>query len=142
MADVAKLAYVSVMAPDELIEEQAYLIARGVRPLSLLGHCRAEPDLMLTISTRLERLSAGQCIPFVLDRGDGNADYGFAAGEWVLDLYAWLFRDASMDIPEKQKARIAGLLLGYGVEAIRAHEEGNSGRLFPVTNGSGGSTSS
>ena len=119
--------------PDELVEEQAYLVSRGVRALSLLGHCEASPDGMLAMATFLERHGEPTAIPFVLDRGDGCADYGFAASRWVLDLYSWLAKGA---VPDQQKARIVGLLLGYGVQAIRDYEEGNSGRLFPVASAS------
>jgi hypothetical protein len=60
-------------------------------------------------------------------RRDGVADYGYAASAWVLDLLAWLNSDA---VPLNQQHRIVGLLLGYGVAAIRSFEEEGSGRRF------------
>ena len=113
----------------ELIREQAYLIANGVRPLALLGTCEAESTTMLRVTTQLENAAGPAAIPFVVDRGDGLADFGYAASAWALDLFRWLSR-ADSAIPAEQKHRIRGLLLGYGVEAIRSFEERSCGRLF------------
>ena len=113
----------------QLIREQAHLIASGVRPLALVGTCEAEPGTMLRVSTQLEGAASAQAIPFVLDRGDGLADFGYAASRWVLDLWQWLTHEGG-DVPAIQRHRIRGLLLGYGVEAIRSFEERSSGRLF------------
>jgi hypothetical protein len=63
----------------ELIREQAHLIASGVRPLALAGTCEARPVTMLRVTTQLECASGPKAIPFVLDRGDGLADFGYAA---------------------------------------------------------------
>jgi hypothetical protein len=113
----------------ELIREQAHLIASGVRPLALAGTCEARPVTMLRVTTQLECASGPKAIPFVLDRGDGLADFGYAASSWVLDLFRWVTQ-AGDAIPANQKHRIRGLLLGYGVEAIRSFEERTCGRLF------------
>ena len=42
---------------EDTLREHAYLVARGVRPLSLAGHCLADadPDLLLRVATNLER---------------------------------------------------------------------------------------
>jgi hypothetical protein len=130
------------LASDDLIHEQAILIARGVRALALIGTCEAEQVVMLRVATKIERLAYGHIIPFVLDRRDGTAEYGYAAAQWVLDLLRWLFWDSPETIPPKQKDRILGLLCGYGVEAIRSFEERGSGRLFEVLILSDGSASS
>jgi len=119
----------AVELSSELIREHAYLIANGVRPLALLGTCEAEPATMLRVTTQLENAACPNSIPFVLDRGDGFADFGFAASSWALDLFQWVTR-ADSRIPTRQKHRIRGLLLGYGVEAIHAFEERSCGRLF------------
>lgn len=113
----------------ELIREQAYLIANGVRPLALVGSCQADSETMLRVTTQLENAAEPDAIPFVLDRGDGFADFGYAASQWVLDLFQWVTR-ASSGVPRRQMHRIRGLLLGYGVDAIRSFEERSSGRLF------------
>lgn len=113
----------------ERIREQACLIANGVRPLALIGTCEAEPGTMLRVSSQLENAAGPSAIPFVLDRGDGFADFGYAASGWALDLFQWITR-IDNEIPELQKHRIRGLLLGYGVEAIRSFEERSCGRLF------------
>jgi len=113
----------------ELLREQAYLIANGVRPLALVGTCEAKPATMLRVTTQLENSAGSSAIPFVLDRGDGLADFGYAASSWALELFQWVTR-ADSGVPARQKHRIRGLLLGYGSEAIRAFEERSCGRLF------------
>ena len=113
----------------ELLREQACLIANGVRSLALVGTCEAEPVTMLAVTTQLENAAAPSAIPFMLDRGDGLADFGYAASAWALDLFQWVSRPDSL-VPARQKHRIRGLLLGYGVEAIRSFEERALGRLF------------
>jgi hypothetical protein len=113
----------------ELVREQAYLIAKGVRPMALMGTCVADPTTMLRVTSQLEIAAEPNAIPFVLDRGDGLADFGYAASSWALDLFQWITRDDGL-IPAHHKHRIRGLLLGYGVEAIRAFEERSCGRLF------------
>jgi hypothetical protein len=119
---------------NDLIREQSYLIARGVRALALLGHCTNEPVEMLRRATLLDSLAEPGAIPFVIDRGDGFADWGFAAAQWVLDLYSWLTKKTAQDaVPQQQVARILGLLLGYSTDAIRQFEENRSGRLFTAS---------
>ena len=110
--------------------EQAYLIARGVRALALLGHCSADPLEMLIHLSQLERSAEQGTIPFVVDRGAGIADYGYAAARWVVDLYQWVVTADAATLPTSHRDRIIGLLLGYSVEAIRNDEEQASGRRF------------
>lgn len=108
-------------------QESAYLVARGVRALALTGHCDAEPLEMLQVATEAERWAEHGAIAFVLDRGDGVADVGYAGAQWVIDLYRWTVTEPAAD---SQKHRILGLLLGYSVAAIRDHEEVSAGRMF------------
>ena len=119
----------AVELSQELIREQAYLIANGVRPLALVGSCEADSETMLRVTTQLENAAEPNAIAFVLDRGDGFADFGYAASQWALDLFQWATR-ADSSVPRRQVHRIRGLLLGYGVEAIRSFEERSGGRLF------------
>lgn len=121
--------WLAVELSSERIQEHAYLIANGVRLLALIGTCEAEPATMLRVTTQLENAASPNSIPFVFDRGDGLADFGYAACSWVLDLFQWATR-ADSRIPARQKHRIRGILLGYGAEAIRTFEERSSGRLF------------
>lgn len=107
--------------------EQAYLIARGVRPLAIVGHCTDDPKVMFKVASELEDCSSHGAIPFVAPRDDGVADYGYAGSRWVIDLLRWAQTDA---VPDEHRHRIVGLLLGYSVEAIRSYEEQNCGRLF------------
>ncbi|MBI3326041.1 MAG: hypothetical protein HYZ81_04970 [Nitrospinae bacterium] len=110
--------------------EQASLIARGVRALALLGHCPADPLEMRVRLSQLERSATQGAIPFVVDRGDGIAEYGYAAARWVVDLYQWVVTADAATLPTSHQHRIIGLLPGYSVEAIRNDEEQASGRRF------------
>lgn len=105
------------LPPDETLREAAYLIARGVRPLALVGTCAASDAL----STRHHLLIAGErdAIPFVLPSGDGGAKCGYASHAWVIDLLKWVDSFA----PARQRHRILGLLLGYAPDEVRAFEE-------------------
>jgi hypothetical protein len=124
------LSTVTPLPSEDALREQAYLVARGVRPLSLAGHCRVgcEPDLMLRVATHVERHAETSVIPFVVDHGDGIASYGYAESRWALDLYEWAVSDPS--VPQEQRHRIIGLLLGYGAPAVSRYEEEGSGRRF------------
>lgn len=116
-------------ASDDLLREQAWLVARGVRSLALVESIPADHVQMLMAASRLEAAADRMtCLPFVLDRGDGTADCGYACGTWALDLYRWA--STSREVPPMQADRIRGLLFGYGPEAIRSHEETGSGRRF------------
>lgn len=115
------------MVCDALLQEQAYLVAHGVRPCALVGHCKTEYLEMLKVATRLERSAWPGAIAFVCNRGDGIADYGYAASRWVIDLLMWAATDT---VPEKHRHHITGLLLGYSPFAIRAHEEQGAVRRF------------
>ena len=118
---------------EDVLREQAYLVSRGVRPLSLAGHCHvdAAPDMLLRVATQIERTADANVIPFVVDHGDGVASYGYAEARWALDLYEWTVRDPS--VPQEQRHRIVGLLLGYGAPAVSRYEDEGSGRRFAAT---------
>ncbi|MFA4974794.1 MAG: hypothetical protein WC683_19510 [bacterium] len=115
--------------PQDYVSEAAYLVARGVRPMAIVGSIRSDKELMLRAASSLEIISLGeQVVAFVTPRDDGFADCGFAAARWVVDLYAWLVKCS--DVPEEHAHRIRGLLLGYSAGAIRDHDERGSGRRF------------
>lgn len=116
---------------DDLIHEQAYTVARGVRSLALVGHCPADSITMLTTATRIEQLAIPGAIPFVIDRGDGVADFGFARASWAIDLYRWMTNNDA--VPEVHQHRIVALLLGYDPLAVREFEELASGRVFDAS---------
>jgi hypothetical protein len=126
----------------EVLAEQAYLVARGVRQLSLAGHCQlpeGDPTALLTVATHVERHTEPNVIPFVVDHGDGVASYGYSESRWALDLYEWAVTDPA--VPQEQRHRIIGLLLGYGSPAVSRYEEEGSGRRFSAISfcGSGAS---
>jgi hypothetical protein len=121
----------SSMPSEEVLAEQAYLVARGVRQLSLAGHCHlpeGDPTALLTVATHVERHTEPNVIPFVVDHGDGVASYGYSESRWVLDLYEWAVTNPA--VPQEQRDRIIGLLLGYGTPAVSRYEEEGSGRRF------------
>ena len=119
----------AVLPSDDLLSEQAYMVARGVRPLALVGHCPADPMTLLRVATRIERVVCPGAVPFVIDHGDETASFGYAGSAWALDLYEWA-NDPAL-VPQEQRHRINGLLLGYSVPAISRHEDETSGRRFP-----------
>ena len=107
---------------DEMLTEQAYLIQRGVRPLVLLSPFPTEHFLMQKVVTRLGTVSHGLAIPFVIDRGDGTAECGFAMNRWVVETLDWVFKEVS----PPHSHRIVGLLLGYSAPAIENFEQRQS----------------
>ena len=111
---------------DEFLEESAYLVSRGVRPMALAGTCEAGPMVMLRASTRLGTAAMRfDALPFVIDFGEGRADCGYATAKWVIDLYEATWRDRS-----PFRHQITGLLLGYSPSAIARHEENGTSRRF------------
>lgn len=114
-------------ASTDLVREQAYLVERGVRALSIIGQCTADEVTMLRVATELEAVPEN-AIPFVCDLGNGMADYGFAAQPWVVSLYEWVAKQNAA--PAEHRHRILGLLLGYDPSAIASFEARRSGRRF------------
>jgi hypothetical protein len=117
----------------DLLADQAYQVARGVRALALLGHCPADEMTMLRVATEVERAACSGVVPFVVDHGDGFASFGYAGAAWAVDLYEWA--NDSTQVPQEQRHRINGLLLGYSVPAISRHEDENAGRRFVTASG-------
>lgn len=113
----------------EIIQEHLYLVDRGVRALALIGHCEAEKDTMFRIYSILDCESRHGSIPFVIDRGDGLADFGYGSAAWTVDLYRWAVTENG-SVPDRQRSRILGLLLGYSIDSIARFEEAQSGRFF------------
>lgn len=118
----------SFLPSDDLLGEQAYLIARGVRRLALVGMCPAEQTVMTRVATRIEEHGNENCVPFVVNLQDGHAAFGYASAGWALDLYEWIM--TTKHVPQEQRERVLGLLLGYGTEAISHYESQGTGRRF------------
>src|SRR4051812_38484221 len=76
------------------LAESAYLVARGGRPLGLAGHCPSEGATMRRMAFLVESHAEPGAIPFLADRGDGFADYGYAASKWAIALFRWAQSDA------------------------------------------------
>ena len=113
------------------IQEHAYLISRGVRPLSLFNPFLADPLLMLRVSTRLENLSLSLqgAIPFVVDEGKGMAIAGYAASRGVVETFLWVEKTA----PKPHRDMLLGLLLGYSIPAIATYEQEQSIQQFDMS---------
>lgn len=106
------------MPSEDLLREQSYLVARGVRPMSLIEWRRSDSPTLTRLSTLLDANRQAGALPFVIDHGDGNASYGYAAARWVVELYEWV---SNKEIPQERRDSILGLLLGYSVAAIGDH---------------------
>ena len=118
------------LSNDELAE-QARLIDRGVRPMTLFSPFDSDSDLMLRVATRLETLSANtSSVSFVIDRGNGFADCGFAAHIWVVETFRWIGEQANNS---PYRSRILGLLLGYSATAIQNFEQQKNVRWFTLS---------
>ena len=103
----------------DLINEQAWLISRGVRPLALLESKSKSGTEMHNEFVRLNQMVVEPAIPFVLPRKDMDcAMVGFASNQWVIDLLEWSYDNA----PLRQRHCIIGLLLGYSASAIAEHD--------------------
>jgi hypothetical protein len=113
----------------DVLAEHAYLVARDVRPLAIGGHFPTGAASTLRIATLIEDAATGEdVLPFVIDHGDGSGSFGYAVNLWTLDFYEWSVTDRA--IPEQQRHRIIGMLLGYSPVAISRYEESGSGRRF------------
>ncbi len=119
------------MESKDLLEEQNYLIERGVRSLALIGQCKSDEEIMLKTITQLESVCSGRAIPFIIDRGDGIAEYGYASHPWVISLYK-LALAANPEISKKQRGYIIGLLLGYSPEVISHFGEQSEYRIIKI----------
>jgi hypothetical protein len=121
----------------DVLSEHAYLVARDVRPIAIAGHFPSASADALRIATLIEGAAREDAVPFVIDHGDGSGSFGFASNRWALDFYEWAVTDRS--IPEQQRHRIIGMLLGYSPVAISRYEESGSGRRFIRSAGSASS---
>lgn len=111
----------------DVLAEHAYLVARGVRPIAIASHFPTDSASMLRIATLIEEAASGEdVLPFVIDHGDGSGSFGYAANRMTLDFYEWAVTDRS--IPEQQRHRVIGMLLGYSPVAISRYEELGAGR--------------
>src|SRR4051794_24143635 len=89
---------------EDLLKEQAYQVARGVRALSIVGHCAADQMMMIRVATEVERSSCPGAVAFVIDHANGFASFGYAGASWVVDLYEWA--NDSTQVPQEQRHRI------------------------------------
>lgn len=106
------------------IFDAVYLVARGVRPLALVGQVaecdKQEAGELLRIAA-LEGQAGGLAtlLPFMVwDRQLEMYSCGFTRHRWVVDLYEWLETQEPGVVPWEQRSQIMGLMLGYGADQI------------------------
>jgi hypothetical protein len=75
-----------------------------------------------------EVYSPPDAYPFVIDRGDGVADYGYAGAPWAVDIQEYI--STSPDIPDRIMHCLQGLVLGYSKEHIQKHYRSWGGKRF------------
>jgi len=99
----------------EWLEDHAFVIARGVRPLALIGtfYTRNCCGTELLDSLRAVR-GADDVVAFILPSFGGSMAYGYASHEWVVDFYRWALENA----PKPYFDYILGLLCGYSPQAV------------------------
>jgi hypothetical protein len=105
------------------LDNEAYLVSRGVRPLALIGHCPSDPLVMCRVKTLLSRVRQAELVlPFIFTEGDHpeQAAFGYAAHRWVIDHLEWALGAA---LPAARRHEILGLLCGYSPAAIARHQE-------------------
>ena len=102
-------------ADPTVMREHAYMIARGVRPMALVGTCEASDDMMEHMYSELQKYACPGAIPFVVRQCHDQASYGYAAHEWSVELLLWANATPSA---VRYKHMITGLLLGYNSHSI------------------------
>lgn len=110
----------SNVVDDRSVNEAAYLVSRGVRPLALLDSVSQDEAVMgRTYDQMIDACESYKAaLPFVLPcRGQEHALVGFAAEAWVIELLDWI-----QGQPGQQYHQIMGLLLGYSPRAIAEHD--------------------
>jgi hypothetical protein len=127
----------SIPMPDEMaaadqyvpsraeLDNECYLVSRGVRPLALVGHCPSTPVLMCRVKTLLQRVQQAELvIPFIFPEGDHpeQTAFGYAAHRWIVDHLEWALGSG---LPRPRVHEILGLLCGYSPAAIARHQEGS-----------------
>lgn len=99
--------------------------------MAIVGNCASDEVTMLRTATRLESFKTGGAIPFVIDCGNGRADYGYASHSWIIDLYSFAVNEGG-PVPQQHRGRLLGLLLGYSPEAIARFDETSSNRILHI----------
>ena len=109
------------LPPVTTLQNEAYLISRGVRPAALLGSVPlAEADNTFIYLRQYYHTFWPAALPFVIPRTDFPcAMAGFAAAPWVIGLLTWSYAHA----PMRSHHCILGLILGYSPAAIQAHDD-------------------
>ena len=121
----------------EVMSEQAYLVARGVRLLAIVGTVENMFETVVDVRQMLYEAAvesagsqAGVPIPFLVkDTGTNLVSVGFASHGWVVDVYEWLLDGT---VPDQMVSRVMGLLLGYSGDAVAQYEYMQAGQRVPI----------
>ena len=132
------------LPPVDVLNEQAYLVARGVRLLAVAGVVEDTIENLVDVRQMLYEASVESAgsqervpIPFLIKTpGTNLINFGYASHEWVIDVYEWLLDDT---VPDQMVSRVMGMLLGYSGEAVAQYECMQAGQRVPVRQwGNGG----
>ncbi|MBI2943800.1 MAG: hypothetical protein HYY25_06340 [Candidatus Wallbacteria bacterium] len=106
---------------DDLCRANAILVSQTRRFLALICDVDGQAqDWVMDAAIRIEQNAMPGCRPFQLNRPDGRVEFGYAAAQWVIELYRWLVTESQ--IPERQRNRMVAVLLGFGAETIGSME--------------------
>lgn len=132
------------LPPVDVLNEQAYLVARGVRLLAVAGVVEDTIENLVDVRQMLYEASVESAgsqervpIPFLIKTpGTNLVNLGYASHESVVDVYEWLLGGT---LPGQMVIRVMGLLLGYSGEAIAQFECMQAGQRVPMRKEKNGS---
>ena len=121
--------------PREVLERDQFLIAHGVRHLTISGYIDSDEYTMGRMYAMLRYTPQYGCgetcsmvIPFVMRHVSGRAMCGYASHPWIIETLEWLQSEEAAP----HRSRLEGLLLGYHPDAIEADGNAFLGRRFRV----------
>lgn len=127
LEELVSVAEAAGTVPPEILLKEAKLVKDGKRPMCLY-HMPAIQEKMHSAYCLLDKIAFPPDVyPFVIDRGDGAADYGFASHKWAVDLLEWI---TGGNVPDYLMHTMLGLLLGYDPKDIADHYDRWGGKRF------------
>ena len=115
------------MVDAHILKKEADLIRQGKRPMCLFS-MPSDYDNMHAAYCVLDGLgSPPELFPFIIERGDGAADYGFAKHHFYIPLLEFL---NSGKCPDHLMHAFLGLMLGYDSNEVADHYHRFHGKRF------------
>ncbi len=104
----------------EQMVTHAYLVGRGVKPISEVGFCTADEveRVRALLESAIEETGGG-CSAFAVPADGQVVAFGFFSEPWTLESYQWLLLAPEHAVPRAQRNRLRGLLFGYSPSAIQ-----------------------